>query len=200
MSSKLKSCSQVTCANNRVRVAVNKKIIKIIITTLKGQKQNPQLKDGFRYLLNQAIRQYVILPGNWHLSVGAEMVWNSLTTYDIENCSYKELFRCDKVSGNTFTINGQSIALNKNKSMVFNSLFIAEHTTTVVDIIAQLEALAPNQLNESSVRGILDGIHITRMLKSEEEKIPSKYKQHRIGNFSTIVQNVYNPVGIKLAY
>ena len=133
----------------------------------------------YDYLLNQAIRQYIIPEENWHLSKAAKELWDSITSEDIREYNYKQPITCDRAEqtpakkfvGNNST--GSEKKKKKGDIIPFNKLFSAEHMTPVSDIIKELKAL--NDITPENVKAILDKIHICRVTKEEDRNIKPKY-------------------------
>ena len=70
------------------RDELNAPLIIIIINALKGEKLQMNDLIPYNYLLNQAIRQYIIPEENWHLSKAAKELWDSITSEDIREYNY----------------------------------------------------------------------------------------------------------------
>ena len=161
------------------RDEVNAPLIIIIINALKGVKLQMNNLIPYDYLLNQAIRQYIIPEENWHLSKAAKELWDSITSEDIRKYNYKQPITCDRAEqtpakkfvGNNTT--GSDIKIKKGDRIPFNKLFSAEHMTPVSDIIKELKAL--NDITPENVKAILDKIHICRVTKEEDRNIKPKY-------------------------
>lgn len=163
-------------SNRRV---LNGPLIDIIMSALKGIQLDRDNIILYRYLLNQAIRQYIIPEENWHLSKAAKELWDSITSEDIRKYNYKQPITCDradqtpvkKFAGNNSI--GSDIKIEKGDIIPFNKLFSAEHMTPVADIIKELKAL--DDITPENVKAILDKIHICRVTKEEDRKINPKY-------------------------
>ncbi len=161
------------------RDELNDPLIIIIINALKGVKLQMNNLIPYDYLLNQAIRQYIIPEENWHLSKAAKELWDSITSEDIREYNYKQPITCDRAEqtpakkfvGNNST--GSDIKIKKGDIIPFNKLFSAEHMTPVSDIIKELKAL--NDITPENVKAILDKIHICRVTKEEDRNIKPKY-------------------------
>ena len=157
----------------------NKPLVDIIVNALKGEKLGINNLIPYNYLLNQAIRQYIIPEENWHLSKAAKELWDSITSDDIRKYNYKQPITCDRAEqtcakkfvGNNTT--GSDIKIKKGDRIPFNKLFSAEHMTPVADIIKELKAL--DDITPENVKAILDKIHICRVTKEEDRKINPKY-------------------------
>lgn len=161
------------------RDELNDPLIIIIINALKGVKLQMNNLIPYDYLLNQAIRQYIIPEENWHLSKAAKELWDSITSEDIREYNYKQPITCDRAEqtpakkfvGNNST--GSDIKIKKGDIIPFNKLFSAEHMTPVSDIIKELKAL--DDITPENVKAILDKIHMCRVTKEEDRNIKPKY-------------------------
>lgn len=161
------------------RDELNAPLFIIIINALKGVKLQMNNLIPYDYLLNQAIRQYIILEENWHLSKAAKELWDSITSEDIRKYNYKQPITCDRAEqtpakkfvGNNST--GSDIKIKRGDRIPFNKLFSAEHMTPIADIIKEIKAL--NDITPENVKAILDKIHICRVTKEEDRKINPKY-------------------------
>lgn len=176
---------------------INEAVVEIIRYALYGKKKYPEPKDtyspGFNYLLNQSIRQYIIPEQNIHVTKAANNLWNQLFTdsngnvpdirvyaYQDTNIAQSDMANLAMYSGR----NNQSTNTNVviGQKVKFNSFFIQEHTTPVADMIAALEELQARKgellLGSEDVVKVLDKMHITQMLKSEDKAI--KNAKHRI--------------------
>lgn len=161
------------------RDELNAPLIIIIINALNGEKLQMNNLIPYTYLLNQAIRQYIIPEENWHLSKAAKELWDSITSEDIRKYNYKQPITCDRAEqtpakkfvGNNST--GSDVKIKRGDRIPFNKLFSAEHMTPVADIIKELKAL--DDITPENVKAILDKIHICRVTKEEDRKINPKY-------------------------
>lgn len=175
------------------RDELNAPLIIIIINALKGVKLQMNNLIPYDYLLNQAIRQYIIPEENWHLSKAAKELWDSITSGDIRKYNYKQPITCDRAEqtpakkfvGNNST--GSDIKIKKGDIIPFNKLFSAEHMTPVADIIKKLKAL--DDITPENVKAILDKIHICRVTKEEDKNIKPKYG--RDIDIESIKRNAY---------
>lgn len=160
------------------RDELNAPLIIIIINALNGEKLQMNNLIPYTYLLNQAIRQYIIPEENWHLSKAAKELWDSITSEDIRKYNYKQPITCDRAEqtpakkfvGNNST--GSDVKIKRGDRIPFNKLFSAEHMTPVADIIKELKAL--DDITPENVKAILDKIHICRVTKEEDRKINPK--------------------------
>lgn len=193
----------------------NQLLLNIIIPALSGyvlenanamhNSTEDDLDRGkFSYLLGQAIRHWIIPVDNWHTSQAAMTVWNMIV--EKEKCKHKEI--------NQLRYNEQIILKNRKvliprfkgqtrdfakldphvfqggTQYAFNEIFVAEHTTPVVDIMIAMmqcydELDQQHQLSDAilkqEVEKILNKIHITQMLRIEDRRI--KTTQARIQPF-----------------
>jgi hypothetical protein len=176
---------------------INEAVVEIIKYALYGKKKYPKPKDtyspSFNYLLNQSIRQYIIPEQNIHVSEAANNLWNQLFTDsngnvpDIRVYAYQDTNIAQSDMANLEMYSGRNNQPTKTNVVIgqkvkFNSFFIQEHTTPVADMIAALEALQAQKgellLDSKDVVAVLDKMHITQMLKSEDKAI--KNAKHRI--------------------
>ena len=179
MSKRIKSKGFLPIPPIANRDELNAPLIIIIINALKGVKLQMNNLIPYDYLLNQAIRQYIIPEENWHLSKAAKELWDSITSEDIRKYNYKQPITCDRAEqtpakkfvGNNTT--GSDIKIKKGDRIPFNKLFSAEHMTPVSDIIKELKAL--NDITPENVKAILDKSHICRVTKEEDRNIKPKY-------------------------
>lgn len=178
------------------RDELNAPLIIIIINALKGVNLQMNNLIPYDYLLNQAIRQYIIPEENWHLSKAAKELWDSITSEDIREYNYKQPITCDRAEqtptkkfvGNNST--GSDIKIKKGDIIPFNKLFSAEHMTPVADIIKELKAL--DDITPENVKAILDKIHICRVTKEEDKNIKPKYG--RGTDIEKIKRNAYKDI------
>lgn len=176
---------------------INEAVVEIIRYALYGKKNYPKPKDtyspGFNYLLNQSIRQYIIPEQNIHVTKKANELWNKLFTDsngnvpDIRVYAYQDTNIAQSDMANLEMYSGRNNQPTKTNVVIgqkvkFNSFFIQEHTTPVADMIAALEELQVKNdellLCSKDVVAVLDKMHITQMLKSEDKDI--KNAKHRI--------------------
>ena len=205
----------------------NDLLLDIIIPALEGYAQ--ERRDGFKpiiikdaeqdngkfsYLLGQAIRHWIIPVGNWHTSEAAMMVWNMIVDKgnskhkEINHLRYKEpiLLKDGNIMIPRFKGSTRDFAkldphiFHGGKQYAFNEIFVAEHTTPVVDIMIAMtqcydELDKQHQLDDmlkQEVEKILDKIHITQMLRIEDRRINTT--QARIQPFllKRNMNNVYH--------
>ena len=191
---------QIKSVPKRERIKINNYLIKLIIIAINGLKANGTNPANYEYLLNQIIREYIIPDNHWWISEAADKLWHSITNKNISQYRYRQKILCDKADGTQcvkkYTGNGNSFTtelVQNNSRHVFNSIFIAEHVIRVDEIIKQLVEISP--LDCKTTRAILDKMHICRMLKEEERKLP---EGDRGLNFDDIVKTTYYDVNIKL--
>ena len=193
MSKRIKSKGFLPIPPIANRDELNAPLIIIIINALKGVKLQMNNLIPYDYLLNQAIRQYIIPEENWHLSKAAKELWDSITSGDIRKYNYKQPITCDRAEqtpakkfvGNNST--GSDIKIKRGDRIPFNKLFSAEHMTPVADIIKELKAL--DDITPENVKAILDKIHICRVTKEEDKNIKPKYG--RDIDIESIKRNAY---------
>lgn len=178
------------------RNALNAPLIDIIMSALQGDKLQINNLIAYNYLLNQAVRQYIIPEENWHLSKAAKQLWESITSDDIRKYNSHQVIICDlanqtpakKFIGNNSK--GSRIIIKKGDQIVFNKLFLAEHMTPVADIVKELKAL--KDVTVVNVTAILDKIHICRITKVEDKTISKGW--NRGTNFASIMNNAYKNI------
>ncbi len=165
-----------------------------------GNQNSKDLKS-IRYLLNQSIREYEIPSSNWHISVAARDLWDSLTTDSIWNYHYRDVVGCNNLqqpmSVELFrgaSKEGGEKELFPNDSFLFNELFHEDHVIPVSMILDEL--INKNASNEADIKTILDNMHICVILKEEDRKIGRT--TGRTLDFNQTIQNVYNANGIYL--
>jgi hypothetical protein len=185
---------------------INEAVVEIIRYALYGKKKYQKPKDtyspGFNYLLNQSIRQYIIPEQNIHVTEAANKLWNQLFTDsngnvpDIRVYAYQDTNIAQSDMANLEMYSGRNNQPTKTNVVIgqkvkFNSFFIQEHTTPVADMIAALEALQAQKgellLDSKDVVAVLDKMHITQMLKSEDKAI--KNAKHRISADNILAKN-----------
>ena len=133
----------------------NKPIIKAIQFFLKAlNKRENKTPHDYEYLLGQTIRQYEPAENHQHVSIGAWEYWK-IQASDNEDIRQ---FQYDWTYEDT-----------NNKSIEFNKEFIQEHTTPVADIKEKLKKLINK--NSRSIKKILEQMHISRILKTEDKAI-----------------------------
>lgn len=169
--------------DEKQRYERNEPLVKMIAWALDGvencQKTKGCYGSNYKYLLNQCIRQYLVPDENIHISQEAKQVWVKmgfkfediyLHTYQdpinpIHNIQVKTYKGTKKKIKRTNLVCGKKIA--------FNSVFIEEHTTPVKDVTEALmfACKVSNCDKESVIIKLLDKMHITKMLKCENNKI-----------------------------
>lgn len=184
-------------------------IIAFLKARKKGKKDNEQIVEceynGFKYdvysggyLLNQVIRELYIPPEHYKVSKRAKMLWDELTSDDINKYFVGSVITCDKVKddkpikvkffkGNSNTPY-EIKSVKRNEKLLYNRIFHNEHIVTINDIVNELLKLeSPNYNN---VAEILNKIYICRILKVENKYI--KHQKHRCSlNFVDIIKNEY---------
>ena len=178
------------------RKSLNAPLIEIIINALQGEKLPNNTMIPYNYLLNQAIRQYIIPDENWHLSEKAKALWNSITSKDIREYNYQQPIECDCANHTRAmryigaNLKGSKIKIKRGDIIPFNKLFTAEHMTPVADIKKELEVLTP--ITPATVEAVLDKIHICRITKEEDKSIQPKWG--RGTNLSSILSTAYKDI------
>lgn len=181
------------------RVRRNKPLVDIILTLLKAKAvfQNNPIQYG--YLLNQAVRQYIIPQDHWHISEAAKKVWDSITDDDIQKFTFQQQININKFD-DTMEI-GESIIIEEGKKMPFNKIFISEHITPVSDVIKVLEH-RQDSLTPELVAELLDKMHIARILQSENKEIEKRSGRWTdfsdIPDYKQIVDQYYHPAKIHI--
>lgn len=179
------------------REKYNKPLIEIIINALKGEKLHINNLIAYNYLLNQAIREYIILDDNWHLSHKAAKLWKDIAPErPITEYDYRQIIICNpnkKVKARVYSggsNKGTEIIISKGMKLPYNDLFTTEHMTPVADIKEELKTIA--NPSYEVVREILDKIHICRITKEEDRNLPKKYK--RGINYDKIRKKIYKNI------
>lgn len=171
-------------------------LIPVIIDCVEAlQKKHSTSGPNFWYIINQSIRQYQLPAANVHVTEKALKLWERITDEDMGRCFYRERVRVrldiadvDKVvesfSGNGKTDKEQT--LTPGNTFIFNSIFLGEHTTPVLDIVLTLLEMRKRQDNRLSfedVRAILEKIHVTKMLKTEEPNVKPSYGRLKVDDY-----------------
>lgn len=185
----------------------NDAIIDAILCFLKEYKKENTKKqhntddlEGLHYIIGQTIRQYNIPKKNYHLSKGANDLWNKLSKDDIMDYHYIETVVCDKLSkpiicksykGASKT--GDFLSLSKNSKFVFRQIFHEDH---IVPVSLIWEAIRDNPMDKQSLKKLLDKMHICYLLKEEDRRIPTT--KGRSLDFQETIDNIYTPAGIRL--
>lgn len=142
----------------------NKPIIKAIELFLNALDSFGNKKPhDYEYLLGQTIRQYEPAENHQHVSIGAWDCWQNQAdnNEDIRQFQYTLTYKKKQ---------------NGKQSEKFNKYFIQEHTTPVADIKEELKKLInKNSINHRSIKKILEKMHISRILKTEDKKIKKNY-------------------------
>ena len=182
----------------------NNAIIESILCLLKGY--SVENSDSLKYLLNQSIRAYDILPDHHHLSKGAEDLWKKLmpTTEDIMKYHYQQMVHCKNRSTNVvelhlYTGNNRktfkTIILKPGDKykFKFRQVFHEEHVIPVQAILNYLVQQDVNTLNAESIKELLDEkLHICVILKEEDGHLP-KIKRESF-DYQEIIDKIYEKV------
>lgn len=143
----------------------NEPIIKAIQFFLKALKKVEKNKTphDYEYLLGQTIRQYEPAENHQHVSIGAWEYWKieASDNEDIRQFQYDWKYKKKQ--------NVQAKKKQKDQFENFNTHFIQEHTTPVADI--KKELINKNSINHRSIKKILEKMHISRILKTEDKAI-----------------------------
>ena len=187
----------------------NNAIIESILCLLKGY--SVENSNSLKYLLNQSIREYDILPDHRHLSEGAEGLWKKLmpTTENIMKYHYKQMVDCKNHSTNVvelhlYTGNNRKtfktiiLKLGDKYKFEFRQVFHEEHVIPVQAIVDHLVQQDVNTLNAESIKELLDEkLHICVILKDEDGHLPKT--KRKSFDYQTIIDTVYKDVaGITL--
>lgn len=163
--------------------------------------QNKKDLEGLRYLLGQIIRQYDIPKDNCHISKAAYARWTELSVDKIENFHYRDVVICNnlKVAKEYLLFKGANskgdvTEIKPNSTFVFRQMFHEDHVIPVSLIIKEMANLAV--VDKTSIRMILEGMHICILLKEEDRNISRT--RNRSLNFEENLNNVYSPSGIEL--
>lgn len=172
-------------------------LLDVILVALKGyvrhnadennndEEARYEEKINFSYLLGQAIRQWQIPKENWHTSKNALELWKKISNQEItSHFQYKETFECvrsitiPRFKGTTRDFDKiDNISKNCGDNIVFNEIFIAEHTIPVADIRDALVMCYKRNKGWKRLKlkreliTILNKMHITQMLKIEDRRI-----------------------------
>ncbi len=165
------------------RQQTNAPLVKMIVWALDGvgncQKTKGCYGSNYKYLLNQCIRQYLVPDENIHVSQEAKRVWESMG-FEIEDIylhTYQDLITpIHNIQVKTYKGTKKKIKrvnLVCGGKITFNSVFIEEHTTPVKDVtMALIRACESSNCDkEAVIIKLLDKMHITKMLKFENDKI-----------------------------
>lgn len=191
------SCLFVGTPTEGERIKVNTPLVEIIRNALYGKKVYPKPKDtyspSYEYLLNQSLRQYIVPVDNIHVTAATNDLWYRMfatpNSYvpDIRVYAYQDTVVAQSDVSDIETYKGNSKRpivenISKGEKVKFNSIFIQEHTTPVADMIVALELLQYREnkqlLDAQEIILVLDKMHITQMLKSEDKGI--RNARHRI--------------------
>lgn len=169
---------------------------------MKNAGNGRQFND-LKYVLGQSVRQYEVNPSQIHITQCAHARWNLLTTACIDNFWYSEVVACDRLQKTTTfwyfkgsSKSGSQNNLQPGSKFRFNDMFHVDHIVPVKLIIDELLALTT--VNASTVKDILDKMHLCRMLKKEDRKLGRTAGRSLC--WQAVVHNVYNANGIILYY
>lgn len=158
------------------RRVANEPLVNMIMEALRALRRKDKGSEeiGYKYLLGQCVRQYIVPSKNWHLSKGAKTQWEKMTDKDdIVDFSYHEMITITE-DGEIESFQGTKqtesklIKYKKGEKYAFNTFFIVEHTVPVSDF---LDVLLKMPIEKSSIEEVLDKIHLTRLLKKEDRSI-----------------------------
>lgn len=161
----------------------NKPIIKAIELFLNALDSFGNKKPhDYEYLLGQTIRQYEPAENHQHVSVGAWNCWRDQASTDEDIRQFQYTWKYKKKQ--------------PGQSEKFNTYFIQEHTTPVADIKKELKDLKKNNnICFKSIEDRLEKMHISRILKAEDNAI--KKKRNRGLKFEEIANDCYQGAGIE---
>lgn len=186
---------------------INKYFIDIVIVGVKGYKDaaqkepdNKALRQAFKYLIGQTVRQYIILPDHRYISKKANDLWEELTSSDIRSVGYRRQVTCDtlttpkivKTYKGAQNRNGK-ISLYPKEKFVFNDIFHEDHVIPVVYFVDELIQLDLDELTEEKVEDILDGMYIAKILKEEDRGLPRTKRPH---SFDEVIRDTYKEIPI----
>lgn len=186
-------------------------VFDIIITLVKSFKTldsngNPHVISKYenkeiylwncKYLLNQVLRNYNVPPERYHITKAAKSLWDSITDENIKNYYYREkvvnkklkFVEVKEYKGSSKHYNLRKIS--RNESFIYRDVFHNEHVIPIDMIIDELINL-PNPDDYASIEQILNKIHICRMLKEEDRRIPPGCKSARPNNYDEVLRDVY---------
>ena len=189
------------------------RILDIIINLLSGIKSNNSIIEsidndtqmklkGNSYILNQALRQYVLPKNHYFVSEKAFELWTKISTDDIFNYEYQnkvvkntdDFVMIDKYKGGEKNPRQKDVPLQKGQSFIYKDVFTDEHIVTVSNIIDELLKLP--SYTYSSIASVLDKMYICKMLKSEDRSI--KNRINRSTNYKEVILEDYLNAGIKV--
>lgn len=200
-----KPISYVGLPNKPQRKQINGPLVKIIeyaLTSLHLQRIKHSYGVSYRYLLNQCIRQYLVPDSNIHISVGAGQVWQNmgLNLGDIYKYTYQDVIAPqNNIQVDTCVGTKKKSVITKNivarQPIAYNSVFIDEHTTPVKDVTEALKQAYISNPCTSTIIGILDKMHITKMLKCENAKIAKNTNRISAGDYiSKSSSQIFNDI------
>lgn len=200
-----KPISYIGLPNKPQRRQINKPLVKIIeyaLTNLHLQRGKHSYGVSYRYLLNQCIRQYLVPDSNIHISVYAGQVWQNmgLNLGDIYKYTYQDVIvPQNNIQVDTCVGTKKKSVITKNivagQPIAYNSVFIDEHTTPVKDVTEALKQAYISNPCTSTIIGILDKMHITKMLKCENAKIAKNTNRISAGDYiSKSSSQIFNDI------
>ena len=187
----------------------NEVIIKSIMCLLLGYKKLKDSKkdiESLSYLLGQSIRQYDIPKENFHISEGAKKRWEELSDDKIENYWYHKRVKCNKLKSSKSYLfykgsenKGIETVLNPGDFFTFRNMFHEEHIIPV-SLIKDKMINNTNSVTESTIRELLDSMHMCIILKEEDRDINHNLGKtaNRTDDFKKNVENIYDKRGIIL--
>lgn len=192
-------------SGNRQRA--NAPLVKMIVCALDGvencQKTKGCYGSNYKYLLNQCIRQYLVPDENIHISQGAKRVWQDMgfRVEEIYKYTYQDPItpRCDTKVRTYKGTKKEDIEIDipEGAKVAFNLVFIEEHTTPVKDVTMAIMCACkePAADKESVIIKLLDKMHITKMLKCENEKITKNTNRINTGDYINLLpKDIFNKI------
>lgn len=199
-----KPISYVGLPNNPQRKQINGPLVKIIeyaLTSLHLQRPKHSYGVSYRYLLNQCIRQYLVPDSNIYISVGAGQVWQNmgLNLGDIYKYTYQDVIVPQNNIQVGTCVGTKKSVITKNiiagQPIAYNSVFIDEHTTPVKDVTEALKQAYISNPCTFTIIGVLDKMHITKMLKCENAKIAKNTNRISAGDYiSKSSSQIFNDI------
>lgn len=181
------------------------KALKALLPTYQKPSPTPACKEdakALRYLMGQIIRQYDIPKTHWHISEGAKLRWTMLNGGNIKDYHYQDTVTCEKLhTPITYELfigaqkTGTQTTLSNGSAFPFRQMFHEDHVIPVSLILDELAKL--NYINETTIQGILNQMHLCVILKEEDRKIGRT--KGRSLCFASTIQNTYTPAGVILA-
>lgn len=157
------------------RRIANEPLVNMIMEALRALriKSKWSEKIAYKYLLGQCVRQYLAPEKNWHISKAAKAQWEEMTNQDIADFTYKEAIEPER-DGVIVSYKGtnqtkpEEIEYKKGEKYAFNTFFIVEHTIPVSDFLEELENIP---IEKFYIEAVLDKLHLTRLLRTEDRRI-----------------------------